>query len=230
MLTSKLMGLPAQRYAFDVCLNLGTLLATLVFFRKDLEGLLCGFLNFSHKDREFFHLWLFSSLPIIGIFFIADLFFDINFKSPILLASALIVFGVILFLCDLCPVGKKSLSLKEGVLIGFAQCFALIPGVSRLGAGISVMRYLNYSRLESFRFSMLLSIAPVSGALFLTFLKIISGKIMIENWNFLLLGCLFSFCFGLLTLRMMTHFLQKYTLLPLVIYRIIFGLLILTYF
>ncbi|MDR3179498.1 MAG: undecaprenyl-diphosphate phosphatase [Holosporaceae bacterium] len=230
MWASKLMDLPSQRYAFDVCLNLGSLLALLIFFRKDMEHLLCGFFNCSPDDRKFFLLWFVSSLPVIGIFFIADLFFDLDFKSPILLASALLLFGGILFCCDQGSADKKSLSLKDGIWIGFAQCLALIPGVSRLGAAMSMMRYLNYSRSESFRFSMLLSIGPVSGALFLTLLKIISGKVVIENWNLLLLGCLFSFIFGLLTLRLVTNFLRKHTFLALVIYRIIFGLLVLLCF
>ncbi|MDR2681570.1 MAG: undecaprenyl-diphosphate phosphatase [Holosporaceae bacterium] len=230
MFASKLMGLPFQRYAFDVCLNLGSLLAMLIFFHKDVKRLLRGFFNCSADDRRFFFLWLVSSLPVIGIFFIADLCFDLDFRSPLLLASALLLFGGVLWGCDLCSTEKKSLSLKDGLCAGFAQCLALIPGVSRLGASMSMMRYLRYSRTESFRFSLLLSLAPISGALFLTSLKIMTGKVVIENWNLLFLGCLFSFSFGLLTLHLVTKFLQKHTLLAMVIYRIIFGIGVMLYF
>lgn len=226
---SKVMGLTKQCYTFDMCLNFGSFLAIIVFFREDIWKLIRGLFNCSKEDRNFFSIWFISSVPAIVIFFIVDLFLDIQFKSPILLASTLISFGIILYLCDLRDENKSTISMKNGILIGLVQTLCIIPGVSRLGASMSISRYLNYSRSESFRFSMLLSIPLVSGALLITLLKVVRGKMIIEDWSLLFIGCLFSFLFGLLSLRVVTNFIEKHTLLAIVIYRVIFGISVLAF-
>ena len=94
---------------------------------------------------------------------------------------------------------------------------------------MSAMRYLGYSRLESFRASMILSIPPAAGACFLSFLKIFKNGISIDGIS-VMIGCATAFFFGLITLKLVEWFLQKFTLLPLVIYRIIVGIIVLAIF
>jgi undecaprenyl-diphosphatase len=135
-----------------------------------------------------------------------------------------------LWWCDRKQSTKENTTMRDGFFVGIAQVASIFPGVSRLGACLSMMRYLRYSRSESYRFSIILSLPPVAGACFLKSIKFFTGQVIIENWNFVLIGCLFSFFFGLLSLVVVSAFLKKYTMTSIVIYRIIFGLFIAAYF
>ncbi|MDR3151389.1 MAG: undecaprenyl-diphosphate phosphatase [Holosporaceae bacterium] len=230
---SSLMGLQNQRYAFDLCLNFGSLLAILAFYRKDIGAMIVGGWNMlkgnTSKDGEFFGILIVSSFPTIVVFGIADLFFDINFNFS-MTPFTVIFFGVILLLCDRVAPRKKIVSLQDGLLTGLAQSISLVPGISRLGITISAMRYLGYSSSDSFRFSLLLSIPVVSGIIFVTICKIYAGKVIVADGMLLIVGCFFAFLFGLLSISLMTMFLKKHSFLGLVIYRIIFGILLGLYF
>lgn len=234
MIFSKLYGLPNNRHCFDIFLNIGTLLTILVYYRSSIVDLFSGFIDFiknkKTENRCLFLTLFLSSIPTIIIFGIAELFFDINFNSIALLSVSLILFAIVLLFCDQKPENNKKMTIKDGLIIGIAQLLSIIPGVSRLGICFSAARYLQFSREESFRFSMLLSIPPVVGACSIKLLKIFSGKLSIDNWSFVIVGCLFSFIFGLFSISIINNFLKKHSMLPLVIYRIIFGILIFVYF
>ncbi len=234
MIFSKLNGLPNNRHGFDIFLNLGTILSILIYYRLYIKKLIVGFVEFITnkytENRSFFLILCLSSLPTIVVFGIAEFFFDINFNSPSLLSISLIFFAIILWLCDQKPEINKKITIKNGLLIGFTQLLSIIPGVSRLGICFSMARYLKYSREESFRFSMLLSIPPVIGACSIKLLKIFSGKLIIKDWSLIFIGCLFSFVFGLLSISIISNFLKKHSMLLIVIYRIIFGIFIAAHF
>ncbi|MDR1361679.1 MAG: undecaprenyl-diphosphate phosphatase [Holosporaceae bacterium] len=230
---SHLMELPNQRYAFDLCLNFGSLLAILAFYHQDIRNMLMGCRdtlngNFS-RNSKFLCLLIVSSLPTIIIGGIVDVFLKINFCMEITPVTV-IFFAVILLLCDRTAVHQKTISLWQGLGIGLAQSVALIPGVSRLGITISMMRYMGYSRKDSFYFSLLLSIPVVSGAIFLTMLKVFTGRIILEDGTLLGAGCLAAFLCGLLTIFLMTIFLKKHSFLGIIVYRIIFGLLMIVHY
>jgi undecaprenyl-diphosphatase len=231
---SDLMGLQNQRYAFDLCLNFGSLLAILVFYRKDIIAMVVGGWDIimnkkPSKDGKLFCILIISNFSTIITFGIADLFFDINFNSSIT-PFTMIFFAVILFLCDRNAPNKSSVSLRDGLLTGLAQSISFVPGISRLGITLSAMRYLGYSHNDSFRFSLLLSIPVVSGIIFVTACKIYVGKIIVTDAMLLTVGCLFAFLFGLLSISLITMFLKKHSFLGFVIYRIIFGLFLGIYF
>ncbi len=227
----KLFGLPYQGKEFDVFLNLGSLLAILVFFRSAFFNMLFGFKDFminrKSQNRYFFVTLFWSSLPTIVIFGIAEIFFSIEINSAVVMGISMIVFAVVLYLCDTRQSAELKVTRTDSILTGIAQTMSLIPGVSRLGACLSMMRYLNYTREDSFKYSMILSIPPVMGACSLKLLKIISSGTQSIEWEMVGLGCFASFVFGLVSLEMMCRFLRKFTLFPIVIYRILFGLLLL---
>lgn len=234
MIFSELNGLPNNRHGFDIFLNLGTILSILIYYRLYIKNLIIGFIEFitnKHtENRSFFLILCLSNLPTIVVFGIAELFFDINFNSPFLLSASLIFFAIVLWLCDRKPETNKKITMKNGLLIGFAQLVSIIPGISRLGICFSMARYLKYSREESFRFSMLISIPPVVGACTIKLLKIFFGKLSIEDWSLVFIGCLFSFIFGLLSISIISNFLKKHSMFVIVIYRVIFGIFIVAYF
>lgn len=234
LIFSKFLGLPNQRYSFDVFLNLGTLTAILVYFYPDIYKLFYGFIdllgNKKSNNRTKFLLLFYSSLPTIIILGIMQHFLSIDLDSPIIMAIFMIIFSLILWFCDLSPNNKKEISIKDGIIIGVAQIAAIIPGVSRLGVCLSVSRYLHYSREESFKFSMLLSVPIFLGACTLKLAKVISGEVIIENWNMVFIGCVFSFLIGLLILYTVTSFLKKHTWLSIIIYRIIFAMFLILHY
>lgn len=229
---SKILHFPYQGRAMDVFLNFGTLLAIMVFFRKDVWQLIIGLVDFIRRkissERDYFLSIFLASLPAIIVGGIAEIVFDIDPNSMLFVAINLIVFGIILYMCDSTFEKQTDVSRMHAFFIGCAQALAIIPGVSRLGACLSVARYLKYSRWCAFRFSMVLSMPAVAGACFLKLLKVFSGKIVVSDWNFIAVGTIFSFVCGIIVLNFMQMFLQKYTFRPLAIYRIILGIAILS--
>jgi undecaprenyl-diphosphatase len=184
--------------------------------------------NQNSENRYFFVTIFLSSLPIIVVFGFLEIVFGININSMVIISGAMVVFALILYFCDRNSVYEKNITRKDSLMVGLAQVMSFCPGVSRLGICLSAMRYLKYSREESFKYSMILSIPPVLGACCLKLIKIIIGKSTIENWSMVTAGSISAFIFGLITLSLMTRFLKKHTLLPLIIYRILLGLFLLT--
>ena len=151
--------------AFDVALHAGTLLAIGLFFFKDWIALIKGGYNQVVKKertpegRMFWYIVI-ATIPggIIG--FLLDHFLEDKLKTPIVMAIALIVMGIILYIVDK---NKKSIvkyekmTLKQTFLIGLSQALAFIPGVSRSGITITTARMMNIERTSAAKFSFMLS-------------------------------------------------------------------------
>ena len=234
---SRRQDLPNQRLSFDIFLNIGSLLAIVVFFWSQVFDLIKGGIDFvcnkKSQNRDFLLTIIIANIPTIILFGLADAFLDVDFHSPFVLASSMIVFALIMWWCDSKNANEVSnqattVSRKDAILTGITQVCSIVPGVSRLGACYSMLRYSNYSRQTAFRFSMILSLLPVAGACFLRILKIFTGHIIIENWTLVFVGCIFSFFFGLITLSFVDSFFKKHSALCFVVYRIIFGIFIIT--
>lgn len=243
---------------FDILLNLGTLFALILYFRRDFfkfvsggwDFLLNSVLHFPKKlcidseiqtsklcfpwkwkancseeedDIVFFVIIFVANLPTILLFLL--LAPHVKVVSSQLTAINLIVFGIILYLCDQKTTDKKTISAKDAMKVGIAQMLSFFPGVSRLGICLSMCRYLGYSRQESFRFSMLLAIIPVAGACCFELIKIFANHTI--DFYYATAGIISAFVFGIISLFFVNKFLQKHTLTAIVIYRIIFGIFVL---
>jgi undecaprenyl-diphosphatase len=226
-LASQLLDLPLEDNTFSVFLNIGSILAVMVYFGRHMLSMFSGSIDFitnrKTKNRYFFATIVLSSLPVIFIFGILEIVFKVSIDSVMVQSVMMIFFATVLYLCDQNPADKKNISRKDSILVGFAQVLSFVPGVSRLGSCLSMMRYLRYSREESFRYSMLLSIPPVLGACSVKLMQIFAGKIVIENWSMVLIGSVSAFAFGLISLFFMVRFFRRYTLLPIIIYRAALG-------
>jgi undecaprenyl-diphosphatase len=227
----RLLEIPDPGKAFNIFLNVGTLLAIAVFFRQQIRDLFLGAINFitgrNTPNRYFFLTVLLSSLPTIIVGFIWEIIFQINITSEIILSGVIILFSIILYFCDRNPVQKSNISRRDSLWIGLVQPLAFVPGVSRLGICLSMMRYLKYSREESFKYSMILSIPPVLGVCSLKLMKILWGsEVMQADWMSAV-GSFSAFIFGLLSLSLVIKFLRRHTLLPIIFYRLSFGLMLL---
>lgn len=169
-----LLGWSDPGLQFDVALHLGTLISLLAYFGADFAGIaragLASVLDRKIGDDPKRRLaWgiVLASVPAAVAGLVLEDLIETGLRSPMLVATTLIALALVLYLVDrACPLrkGVASLTLADTVLIGVAQAFALVPGVSRSGATITAARALGASRDAAARFSFLLSAPVVFGA------------------------------------------------------------------
>ncbi|ASY10277.1 undecaprenyl-diphosphate phosphatase [Candidatus Planktophila lacus] len=161
---------------FTAITQIGTELAVLIYFRKDIVRIISAwFSQVSRKqllaaekaDARLGWLIIIGTLPIVALGYFGQEIIRNDFRSLWLIATTLIVFGIILGIAD--KYGKTERQLHQltpvhGVLYGFAQSLALIPGVSRSGATIAMGRFMGYSREAALRYSFLLALPAVFGS------------------------------------------------------------------
>ncbi|CAN2183585.1 BacA Undecaprenyl pyrophosphate phosphatase [Candidatus Nanopelagicaceae bacterium] len=161
---------------FTAITQIGTELAVLIYFRRDIVRILSAWLSqISRKelqaaektDARLGWLIILGTLPIVALGYFGQEIIRNDFRSLWLIATTLIVFGIILGIAD--KYGKTERQLHQltpmhGVLYGFAQSLALIPGVSRSGATIAMGRFMGYSREAALRYSFLLALPAVFGS------------------------------------------------------------------
>ena len=158
--------------SFDVALHAGTLLAIVIFFFKDwIELIKGGFKQVVKKEKSFegkmFWYLVIATIPggIIG--FLLDHFLEDALKTPIIIGSALIIMGILLYIIDKkakSEIEFENMTLKQTFLIGLSQALAFIPGVSRSGITMTTGRMLGIKRESVAKYSFLLSTPIVAGA------------------------------------------------------------------
>ena len=216
--------------SFDVALHFGTLLAIGIFFFWDWINLIkAGFNQVVKKEktkegRMFWYLVI-ATIPggILGLLF--DKFLEDYLKNLSIVAIALIVMGIILYIADKkCKSTTKyeNMTFKQTFLIGLSQAMAFIPGVSRSGVTMTVGRILGVDRESTARYSFMLSAPIVLGATLYKF------KDFVFDLPFVI-GVITSFIVGLLVIKFLLNYLKKGSFKVFSIYRVIVGLLILGY-
>lgn len=220
---------------FDVVIQLGAIASVLIYFRKKLfSGL--------RFDRSFFKtqtfdLWMKACIGVIPALFFGALFHDFieeKLFNPIVVACSLIIGGVILLILENKTKQEsftqiKDLKIKTVVLIGLAQCLAMIPGTSRSAATIIGAMFLGSSRVLAAEFSFYLAIPTMFAAS--TFSLIKSGFEMTTNeFMLLLVGFITSFIVAFLVIAFFMDYISKNDFKPFGIYRIGLGVLVLWYF
>ncbi|MDR0484978.1 MAG: undecaprenyl-diphosphate phosphatase [Alphaproteobacteria bacterium] len=220
--------------AFDVALHLGTILAIMVFFYKEVLILLQDSLKFitgkEKKPRLVFQI-IASTIPavVFGFVLIHYNLVD-NFRIIPIIAFNLIFFGILLYIIDIKSPQKTdlySISVKQGFLIGIAQALALIPGVSRSGICITMGRLLQIDKIATIKYGMLISIPSILGAAVLTLFDIGNSNFAVFDF---VLGIVFSFIFGLLVIKFLLEFVKRFSFKAFMIYRILLGIIILVYY
>ena len=229
-----LMKVSDQGVIIDISAHLGSLLALIIFFKKDSIILFKGLIQFfflknQRKEFLFFFKIVIATIPVIFFGLIFKIYrLDIIVRSIEIIGWMMIVFGVLLFYADKFGKGKKTLQdlgLKDAVIMGLFQVFALIPGVSRSGVTITGFRIFGYSRYDSIKISLLMSIPTIILSGFF-----ISPKILEEN-NIsvlvVLVTFILSFFTAIIALNLMVKYIYTFGFTPYVVYRIILGLILL---
>jgi undecaprenyl-diphosphatase len=227
---------------FTAITQIGTELAVLFYFRRDITRIIRAWLNqISRKqlvaseiaDARMGWLIILGTLPIVGLGYFGQDVIRNDFRSLWLVATTLIVFGLILGIAD--RYGKTERQLHEltpvhGVLYGFAQSLALIPGVSRSGATIAMGRFLGYSREAALRYSFLLALPAVFGS-GLYELKGAIGEPSSEQVFSLpqtFVATVVAFVIGYAVIAWLLKFVTTKSFAPFILYRIALGSVILT--
>ncbi|MFH0771392.1 MAG: undecaprenyl-diphosphatase UppP [Candidatus Omnitrophota bacterium] len=239
ILTPWFLGWKPHSLSFDVALHCGTLLAVIAYFWNDwLVILKEGLLSLKEKrisgspERKIFWFILIASIPAA----IAGKFFEETaekvFRSPLLVAAALGLFAIVLYLSDRFSRKTRtlqSLSVADSVLIGFSQAAAIVPGVSRSGATIACGLVLGLDRESSAKFSFLLSASIIFGAAALK-IKDILGLANGGEAASLLVGFAVSAITAFLSIHYLLRYLKKHSFNIFVIYRIILSLIVFSVF
>lgn len=230
ILIPKLTDFPDQGPLIDVAVHVGSLLAIILYFWKDVLGLARGGfaslgLGKDDEQRRLFWFVLIGTIPAVAVgLFIKTGGYLEGFRSTDLVATNLIIFGILLGLAD--RFGKQTkayedMTLRDAILVGCAQALALIPGTSRSGSTMTAARALGYTRVESARFSFLLAIPAVAGAGLLAALDLADATAQMQQ-DALVTGVL-TFFAALATMMFLMNFLKKASMLVFVIYRVILG-------
>jgi len=232
-----LTDLPDQGPMIDVAVHVGSLLAIIIYFWRDVLGLARG--GFATvgigKDpqQQRLFLWvLVGTIPavLLGLFLKMGGYLE-SFRFTDLVAINLIVYGLLLGAADHFGKQEKSyedLTLRDAILVGLAQAMALIPGTSRSGVTMTAARALGYKRVEAARFSFLLAIPAVAGAGLLAVLDLAEASAQMQ-WDALVTG-VFTFIAAFATMAFLMNFLKKASMMVFVVYRVAMGVVLLIVF
>ena len=230
-----IMKVSDQGVLVDISVHLGSLLALIIFFKKESVILFKGLIQFfslKWKKEEFFLLLkiIIATIPICLFGLIFKIYrLDIIVRSIELIGWTMIIFGIILFYADKLGKEKKSLknlSFRESLFIGFFQAFALIPGVSRSGISITGFRIFGYNKYDAIKISLMMSIPTILLSAFFISPEILEEKniSIIE----ILIPFILSFITAFVTLKVMVRYVYVFGFSPYVIYRIFLGIILLS--
>ena len=222
IIVSSLYDLKASSLLIDISLHLGSLLAIIFFFRKDLFDI--------KNNQKLLRLIIIGSIPLIIFGYILHSMELIHLLRNIkVIAWATLIFGIFLYFSDQKKIYKNissNLNIKTIVFIGMFQILALIPGVSRAGITITAARLLSFNRVDSGKISFLLSIPALAGASFLGLKDI--PKESLEINLLVIIAIILSFLFSYLTVKFFLRYLNRFSLNIFVIYRITIALILLS--
>jgi undecaprenyl-diphosphatase len=222
VLISKYYEFNNQNLLIDICLHLGSLIAIIFYFRKDL-------FNFIQNKRLLIKI-LIGTIPIIPVGYILYQTGLINhLRNLEIIGWTTLIFGIILYISDKAKSNKNIITdftNKSAIIVGLFQVISLIPGVSRSGITITSGRFLGFNRFDSAKISFFLSIPTLAAASVLGVYNIY--KEGSAELNFLaIIAVIFSSIFSYFTIALFLNYIRKFNLNVFVIYRIFLSLLIL---
>ena len=221
----------------DIALHLGSLTALVIFTHKQMANLGQGVIalakgHLTDENTRFFMLLLMATLPIVIIgTAIVLLGFDILLRNAKWVGVNMIVFGIILYFADRRPSNPQSphiFGIKQALTLGLWQIMAIFPGASRSGVVITGGRFMGYSRETALRIAMLMGVPTIT----LSLILILKQAIFTQAFELypIALAFLFSFVASLVALAGLVKIINSISFMPFILYRICFGVLILSVF
>ena len=231
LIVSRLFGWGDPGAAFTAVSQIGTEAAVLIYFRHDIARILSAWLRSFREpelrkgiDARMGWYVIIGTIPIAALGLTLASVIETSARNLWIVATVLIVFGVVLGLAD--RLGRKtkeleSLNIRDGVLFGFGQALALIPGVSRSGATISTGLALGYSRYAATRYAFLLAIPAVLASGLYEATKI--GDDPNVQWAETLIATGIALVVGYLVIAWLIKWVTTRSYMPFVIYRVVLG-------
>ena len=221
LLPSKVLGWPDQGIIFDITVHFATLMAVLIYFRDE-------FLRFSFYSSKIFMFLVISTLPIMLIALLVEGVGDYRW-SLTSIAYANIFFALLLYISEKTSQQQYSnsdMTAKHAIVIGLFQTFSLISGASRSGSAITGSLFLGYKKSESAKYSLMLSIPTILGALIFSFSEINTLK---EDIHILttFIAFLTTFTVSYLSISLFLGLVKKLGYMPFIVYRLILGITLL---
>ena len=215
--------------AFDVALHLGTLLALLIYYRDEWIAMARSVAGGQSAERRLLQLLIVASVPgaIIGLAFEKQA--ETTFRSPLLIAIAMAVLAVLLWLFDKLSPQKRTMgemTYWDALVIGFSQALAIIPGVSRSGATITMARAVGVERGDSANFSFLMATPIIAGAGLVEARKLIHEGL---DWS-VGLGFISAAVFGLVAIAFLIRYVRTRDYVAFAVYRLLVAALVIAVF
>lgn len=227
----------SHELAYDAVLQLATIFAVIVYFFPDIWRLfhaamrMMGRLEVDKKDKTLITALLIGTIPAVVFGLLLEDFMETTFRAPILVAfvlvagSGLLAYAEFAFATNTAP--KHELTVRSGIIVGFFQCLALIPGMSRSGATIAGGLILGLTRYEATRFAFLLSIPIIVGSGLKKLLELMKTPAPDISFISLAIGGAVAFFVGLFAIHFMLKFVRNHTLWVFIWYRIAVALIVL---
>lgn len=220
LIISRLSDFNVSNLQLDISLHLGSLLAIILFFRKELINII--------NNKNIFLLIILGSIPlvIVGYIFYSTNLID-QFRNLKVVAWTTLIFGILLYFSDKFELKNKissELNIKSIIIIGLFQILAIIPGVSRSGIVITASRFLKFDRVESSKIAFYLSIPALAGASVLGFKDVIDDQINFDT--VFIFSTLASFLFSYFTIKYFLIYVKMFSLSFFVIYRIVLSIIL----
>ncbi len=220
LIISKLSDFNVSNLQLDISLHLGSLLAIILFFRKELINII--------NNKNIFLLMILGSIPlvIVGYIFYSTNLID-QFRNLKVIAWTTLIFGILLYFSDKFELKNKissELNIKSIIIIGLFQILAIIPGVSRSGIVITASRFLKFDRVESSKIAFYLSIPALAGASVLGFKDVIDDQINFDA--IFIFSTSASFLFSYFTIKYFLIYVKMFSLSFFVIYRIVLSIIL----
>lgn len=231
ILVPELLGWEDQGLAFDVAVHVGTLVAVVIFLRKEVASIVpAWFSGWQQRswnaDGQLGWLIVVATIPVglVGLAF-KD-FIELNMRTTMVIAISTLVFGLLLGWAD--RKGDKNLKTikqlnwQQTVLVGCAQAIALIPGTSRSGITMTALLALGYTRTDAARFSFLMAIPAIALP------GLLKAKDLVESandvqWSIIATGIVVSALTAFFCMNLFMRFVERVGMMPFVIYRILLA-------
>ena len=209
-------GWPDQGLAYDAAIHIGTLAAIFLYFRVQLAQMSVAWVrSITHRERSnnsrLAWVIVLGTFPVCIVGLLANDYIEANFRSPMLVATTLSIYGILLWLAD--RFGRRvrdeySVTWRDGLVIGIAQALALVPGTSRSGITMTAGLTLGLTREGAARFSFLLAVPATVLAAAYEVLKMVKSAAPID-WTAVILGIVLAAISGLACIHFLLRFLQK---------------------
>jgi undecaprenyl-diphosphatase len=235
-IASELLGIGDAGAAFTAITQIGTEAAVIVFFWRDIVRIIGRWFQslsgrVPRRDPDALIGWwiILGTLPIVVLGLLFQDQIETTLRSLWFVATTLIVFGLLLGVAD--RVGRKvrpleQLTWKHGLIYGFAQALALIPGVSRSGGTITAGLLMGYKREAAARYSFLLAIPAVLGSGFYQLFKEILEPSGGAPMSMTIVASVIAFVVAIFVIKFFMSYISKRSFMPFVVYRVLLGVVI----